>query len=119
MNVKTNIGIIFFKLLRKHFPPTLPTYTIFNTNNVKISYSCFQNIASIISSHSKKILYSDSTKYGYNCNDKNKCPLDNKCLTHRIIYRELTSPMIKLKSKSFIMEYLTHTSKNSMKTKVF
>ena len=62
-------------------------YTIFNTNKVKISYSCFPNIDSIISSHNKKILYSDNTEYGCNCNDKNKCPLDNKCLTPRIVYR--------------------------------
>ena len=27
----------------------------------------------------------------------------------------MTSPMIKLKSKGFIMEYLTHPSKNGMK----
>ena len=34
MNVKTNEGKIFFKLLRKHFAPSHPTYTIFNTNKV-------------------------------------------------------------------------------------
>ena len=75
MSVKTEVGKIFFKLLRKHFPPSHPMYTIFNTNKVKISYSCFPNIGSIISSHNKKILYSDNTEYGCNCNDKNKCPL--------------------------------------------
>ena len=32
MNVKTNVGKIFLKLLRKHFPPSHPMYTIFNTN---------------------------------------------------------------------------------------
>ena len=59
-------------------------YAIFNTNKVKISYSCFPNIGSIISSHNKKILYSDNSEYGCNCIDKNKCPLDN---TPRIVYR--------------------------------
>ena len=49
MNVKTNIGITFFKLLQKHFPPTHPMYTIFNKNKIKISYSCFPNMGSIIS----------------------------------------------------------------------
>ena len=49
MNVKTNIGMTFFKLLQKHFPPTHPMYTIFNKNKMKISYSCFRNKGSIIS----------------------------------------------------------------------
>ena len=87
MNVKTNVGKIFFKLLWKHFLPSHPMYTIFNTNKVKISYSCFPNIGSIISSHNKKILYSDNTKYGCNCNDKSKCLFDDKCATPRIVYR--------------------------------
>ena len=32
INVKMNIGKTFFKLLRKHFSPTHPIYTIFNKN---------------------------------------------------------------------------------------
>ena len=87
MDVKTTVSKIFSKLLRKHFSLSHPMYTIFNTNKVKISYSCFPNISSITSSHNKNFLYSDNTEYGYNCNDKNKCPLDNKCLTPRIVYR--------------------------------
>ena len=86
MNVKKNVGKIFCKLSRKHFPPSHPKYTIFNTNKVKISYTCFANTGSIISSHNKKVLYSENTEYGWNCNDKNKCPLDDKCLTPRIVY---------------------------------
>ena len=80
MNVKRNIGKIFFKLLRKYFPPTHPKYTIFTTNKVKISYSYFPNIGSIISSHNKNILYSDNTKYGCNCNDKNKMSNTKDCI---------------------------------------
>ena len=53
MNVKTNIGKAFFKLLQKHFLPTHAMYTIFNKNKIKISYSCFPNMGSIISSHNK------------------------------------------------------------------
>ena len=56
VNVKTDIGKTFFKLLQKHFPPTHPMYTIFNKNKIKISYSCFPNMGSIISSHNKYIL---------------------------------------------------------------
>ena len=44
VNVKTNIGKIFFKLLQKHFPPIHPMYTIFNKNKIKISYSYFRNM---------------------------------------------------------------------------
>ena len=87
LRVKTNVGKIFFKLFQKQFPPPHPMYTIFNTSKVKISHSCFPNIGSIISSHYKNILYSDNTKYRGNNNDKNKCPLDNKFLTPRILYR--------------------------------
>ena len=42
----------------------------------------------IISSHNKHILInSNSTEYGCNCNDKHKCPLENKSLTARFRYR--------------------------------
>ena len=53
-NVKTNIGKIFFKLLRKHFPKTNKLYKIFNKNTVKISYSCMRNMGSIISAHNQR-----------------------------------------------------------------
>ena len=84
LNVKMNIDKIFFKLLQKHFPPTHPVYTIFNKNKIKISYSCFPNMGSIISLHNKHILNTSSKEYGCNCN---KCPLENKCLAPRIVYR--------------------------------
>ena len=48
MNVKTNIGKTFLKLLQKHFPPTHSMYTIFNKNNIRVSYSCFPNMGSTI-----------------------------------------------------------------------
>ena len=41
MNVKSNMGKTFLKLLQKHFSPTHPMYTIFKKNKIKISYSCF------------------------------------------------------------------------------
>ena len=77
----------FFKLLQKHFPPTHPMYSIFNKNKIKISYSCFPNMGSIISSHNKHILNSNNTEYGCNCNNRDECRLENECLTPRIVYR--------------------------------
>ena len=71
MNMKTNIGKKTFKLLQKHFPPTHSMHIIFNENEVKISYCCFPNMGSIISSHNEHILNSNSTEYGCNCDDRN------------------------------------------------
>ena len=46
------------------------------------------NISSIISSHNKNILNPVSNKeYGCNCGPKESCPLQNKCLTPKIVYR--------------------------------
>ena len=61
--------------------------TIFNKNKIKISYSCCPNRGSILSSHNKHILNSNSTEYGCNCSNKDECPLENKCLTLRIAHR--------------------------------
>ena len=80
MNVKTNIGETFFKLLQMHFPPTHPMCTIFNKNKIKISYSYFCNMGSIISSHNKHILSSNNTEYGCDCNNRDECPLENECV---------------------------------------
>ena len=41
----------------------------------------------MISSHNKHILNSNNTEYGCNCNNRNECPLENECLTPRIVYR--------------------------------
>ena len=43
---------------------------------------------SIISSHKNHILNSNSSKCGCNCNNRDECPLENKRLTPRIIYRD-------------------------------
>ena len=45
-------------------------------------------MASIISSHNRTILNQDvSLEYGCNCRSRNECPLQNKCLTLKIVYR--------------------------------
>ena len=62
-------------------------YTIFNKNKTKLIYSCFPNMQSIISSHNKRILNSNSTEYRCNYNNSDEFPLENKCLTPRIVYR--------------------------------
>ena len=62
-------------------------YTIFKNNKIKLCHDCFPDMGSIISSHNKHILNSDNTEDGSNCNNRNECPLEKKCLTPRIVYR--------------------------------
>ena len=90
-NVKTNLGKTFFKLISKHFPRENKLYKIFNKNTLKISYSCMKNISAIIASHNRKILNPPNENFGCNCRNKESCPLDNKCLTPKIIYKALVS----------------------------
>ena len=53
-NVKTNISKILIKLIKKHFPKEHKLNKIFNTNTVKLSYSCMPNMSGIINSIIKK-----------------------------------------------------------------
>ena len=55
-SVKTNIGKTFIKLFKKNFPKHHKLKKIFNTNTLKLSYSCLKNISSIIKQHNTKIL---------------------------------------------------------------
>ena len=47
-NVKTNIGKLFFKLVREHFPD-------FNFNTSKLSYCCTTSVRNI-EQHNSKVL---------------------------------------------------------------
>ena len=47
LNVKTNVGKLFFKILRNNFPKTNSLSKMFNKNTVKISYSCTRNVHNI------------------------------------------------------------------------
>ena len=85
-NVKTNIGKTFLQLLSKHFPKDHEMHKIFNKNTVKISYSCMNNISSMLSTHNKNILNPKQTSFGCNCRNKGICPIDGECLTPNIIY---------------------------------
>ena len=42
---------------------------------------------SIISDNSNQVLQLKPKTKGSNCRDKNTCPLDNKCLTPKVIYQ--------------------------------
>ena len=60
-SVKTNLGKVFFKLLKRHFPKHHKMSKIFNKDIVKLSYSCCINISSKISSNNRRIINPPST----------------------------------------------------------
>ena len=45
--VKTNVGKLFLKLVKQHFPKGHKLHKIFNKNTIKVSYSCLKNMSSV------------------------------------------------------------------------
>ena len=88
VEVKTNIGKIFLKLVRKHFHKRHPYRKIFNSNTIKLSYSCTPNVKNLIKQHNTSIMKSnpETNKRACNCRTKDNCPLDGKCLSECIVY---------------------------------
>ena len=79
MNVQTNIGREFLNLVSKHFPKKHRYNKIFNKNTVKVSYSCTDNLQTIIKKHNRKILETTtntttSTEKNCNCRKKERLP---------------------------------------------
>ena len=73
MNVQTNIGREFLNLVSKHFPKNHRYSKIFNKNNMKVSYSCTDNLQTIIKKHNRKILETSETPCTENnCNCRKK-----------------------------------------------
>ena len=89
--VQTNIGKLFIRLVKKHFefPRDHKLHKIFNTNTIKLSYCCTNNMANIIKQHNSRILSSSPTQQlrMCNCRVKSECPMDGKCLTKCIVYK--------------------------------
>ena len=56
INVQTNIGREFLNLVSKHLPKNHRYSKIFNKNNMKVSYSCTDNLQTLIKKHNRKIL---------------------------------------------------------------
>ena len=54
---------------------------------VKISYSCMNNMSSIIPSNNKRLIRPRTTKFVCNCRTRENCPLQNQCLTPNEIYQ--------------------------------
>ena len=89
MNVNTNVGKKFLQLVRKHFPKNHQLHKIFNTNTIKLSYSCTPNMQSIITQHNSQLLKREERQQHRSCNCRSKpnCPLSGECLTPCIVYK--------------------------------
>ena len=87
-NVSTNVAKRFLNLLDQLFPKSNKLHAIFNRNTVKVSYSCTQNMSSMIRSHNKKVINKDvKESKPCNCRIKSECPLNGQCQVTDIIYK--------------------------------
>ena len=89
--VNPRVTSVILKLIAKHLPKQHKYHNRFNKNNAKVSYSCMDNMKSIINKHNKKVTNADNdtntdTQVQCNCRNKDQYPLDNKCLTSSVIY---------------------------------
>ena len=91
LNVASNIGGDFLKLIDKHFPKDHALRKVMNRNTIKISYRCMPNLKSKIAKHNFKILKSESLAEGNSgCNCRRSsgpCPLNGNCLAQNVVYR--------------------------------
>ena len=88
-SVKTNIDRTFLNLISRHLPRHHKYHSLFNKNNVKVSYSCMDNMQHITNKHNKKVTSIDTKPNPQdqcNCRDKDQCPIDNNCLTSSVTY---------------------------------
>ena len=81
VNVKTNISKTISKLSKEKSFKKNKLHNIFNTSNIKISYSYMNDISSITAGHNTSLLQPKITKYGCNCRVKNTCSLQNQFQT--------------------------------------
>ena len=116
-NVKTNIGSRFLKLVDKHFPRGHKLNKIFNRNSLKISYSCMNNMQSIINAHNVRTIKNARTSNAKTCNCRKResCPLSGECLATDIVYKATVvsnigkASYIGLASGPFKTRYNNHT----------
>ena len=91
VNVKTNIGRMFLRLIDKHFQRHHKYRKLFNRNNIKISNSCMPNMTNAIRNYNTSLL-KDPTPTDIkecSCRQKTECPLDKKCLSGYLVYNTL------------------------------
>ena len=121
-NVTTNIGRLFLNLIDKHFPQSNKLHKIFNRNTLKVSYSCMDNIKSLINKHNHRILKQKTNQTpkendcSCNCRKKNECPIPGRRMTNSVIYKaevtttedQTTKQYIGMTSNAFKNRFRNH-----------
>ena len=92
LNVKTNVGREFLKLIDSAFPPSNTLHKLFNRRTVKVSYRCMPNIAQAVAKHNVQILtgtpHAVQAQPGCNCRGGvDACPVQGRCLVRGVVYR--------------------------------
>ena len=117
--VSTNVAARFLRLIDKHFDKLSPFHKHFNRQTVKVSYSCTPNMASIISSHNRRVTgaVEDHVELGCNCRSgRASCVLQGRCLTPNVVYKCTVSAQqeckeyIGLTSNTFKQRYYAHSN---------
>ena len=94
-----NIGKYFLNPLDRHFNQNNPLGKFFNRNTVKISYSCTNNMHSILNNYNRRLLDKLNRNSGgldkvfNNCRRRGECPLGGQYNSKNIIYQACISPM--------------------------
>ena len=122
VNVKTNVGKLFMRLINKHFLRDHKFYKVFNRNNFKLSYSYMPSMKNVIRKHNSKTMENrkPTDSKSCNCRQKSDCPLNQNCLSECLVYNAVlntstTKNYYGTSEKSFKEIYNNHTQ--SLKSK--
>ena len=92
LNMKTNIGRLFIRLLRKHFSNKNKRHKNFKLSTFKTSYCCTTNVGNSTKQRKSKVLSKtiDSNNRKCNCRSKPNCPLNVECLIQCLVYKAMS-----------------------------
>ena len=117
VNVKTNVGKLFMRLIDKHFPRHHKFHKLFNRNNAKLSYSCMPSKKNVIQKQNSKIMEDPkpTNKKTCSCRQKSDCPLNQNCLSECLVYNAVVNTSTTKNyygtcEKRFKERYNNHTS---------
>ena len=96
MNVETNIGHKFLKIINESFPSGHKLARAFNRQTLKLSYSCMPNMKAIIDGHNKSINNAaeppeEDGNEGCNCQANRVCPMPGRCKASNVVYQAVVT----------------------------